>query len=225
MEKLKAQVDNEIDRVYANKETKEIQPVHAKTTESASRRVQKDDNDGADSARLNLNEDLFGLDTLEVPDQAMPPINDEDDEISEKEYEKEEEPEAQAQEAKEVAVDGGEDSSSVGSFGDEADNTSESAEDDLDEFGDSEGGFGAEADQALPDDLVQVEPAVKPKKNLLSASKYTEATKAHEDVDDLNSRDSSFELMDEADNSSEEDDAGAVVIKRRNSEPALLAAA
>ena len=72
-----------------------------------------------------MNEDLFGLDTLEVPDQAMPPMSDEDDVISEKE--KEEEAEAEV-----AAVDVGEDSSSVGSFGEEADNTTESAEDDGD---------------------------------------------------------------------------------------------
>ena len=127
MEKLKTQVDNEIDRVYANKETKERQSVLTNKTVSARRRAEDDDNGGAGSSRLNLNEDLFGLDTLEVPDQAMPPMSDEDDVISEKEKEKEEEAEAEV-----VAVDGGEDSSSVGSFGEEADNTTESAEDDGD---------------------------------------------------------------------------------------------
>ena len=182
MEKLKTQVDNEIDRVYANKETKERQSVLTNKTVSARKRAEDDENGGAGSSKLNLNEDLFGLDTLEVPDQAMPPMSDEDDIISEKEKEKEEED----AEAEVVAVDGGEDSSSVGSFGEEADNTTESAEDDGDEFefGDSEGGFGAEADQALPDDLIQAEQAVKPKdaaRNLLSASKFTEATKAHDE--------------------------------------------
>lgn len=56
MEQLKSKVEQEIERVYANKEKKEIQSiVHRKID----KKVKKND------SAMSLNEDLFGLDTLE----------------------------------------------------------------------------------------------------------------------------------------------------------------
>ena len=67
MEKLKAQVENEIDRVYANKETKERSSVLINKAKGNL------DDDGGETLRrkasgMSLNEDLFGLDTLEPAD-------------------------------------------------------------------------------------------------------------------------------------------------------------
>ena len=72
MEKLKAQVENEIDRVYANKETKERSSVLINKAKG------NPDDDGGETLRrkasgMSLNEDLFGLDTLEPADQGAPP--------------------------------------------------------------------------------------------------------------------------------------------------------
>ena len=79
MDKLKAHVESEIDRVYANKETKERQSVLYKKDDNKSLKGNADIESlrGKGSA-MSLNEDLLGLDTLEVPDQTMPPTADED---------------------------------------------------------------------------------------------------------------------------------------------------
>ena len=62
MDKLKAQVESEIERVYANKETKEIKERQSVFSNSGVE-TQRGKADG-----ISLNEDLFGLDTLEPPD-------------------------------------------------------------------------------------------------------------------------------------------------------------
>ena len=111
---------------------------------------------------------------------------------------------------------------SIGSVGEEADDTTESEGDDGafdgasedDEFGEGESvGFGA--DQAMPDQEV----SYTKKPRAFSTSKHTEATKAHEARDDASS--SYEELLDEAEDSS--DSGGhASLPRRRFSEPVAL---
>ena len=87
MDKLREQVESEIERVYANKEKKETQ--HNFVNQKKKVQTVKEDVKWSESLRQapkvptktdkgqNLNEDLMGLDTdtLEPPDQGMPPQN------------------------------------------------------------------------------------------------------------------------------------------------------
>ena len=83
MEKLREQVENEIERVYANKDTKEVKErqsvqvankkqINANAANWQNSLRKKDDSSVVQSP-TNLNEDLMGLETLEAPDQALPP--------------------------------------------------------------------------------------------------------------------------------------------------------
>ena len=78
MEKLREQVENEIERVYANKDTKEVK--ERQSVQVANKKqinanaanwqnsLRKKDDPSAMQSPTNLNEDLMGLETLEAPD-------------------------------------------------------------------------------------------------------------------------------------------------------------
>ena len=223
MEKLREQVENEIERVYANKDTKEVK--ERQSVQVANKKqinanavnwqnsLRKKDDPSAMQSPTNLNEDLMGLETLEAPDQALPPPFDQE--------------EAQEEEDVEVMDEAASEESEV-SFRDENDSESDQNDNesdqeipvvendkDVDELDFDFSSELDEADQALP-------PEEKPEDVVeQSASKFTAATNKGRLSEGEN--DSSFELCDDDNSSSDDGEEANIVnskqIQRHNSHP------